>query len=156
MWPFTRKRRQTARPQSVPSASTPPSTRPFALGTPDQNGMVQVTPNAPTQDDVLSFLQRLPEDRELFFFDAFDGGGVNDSDPGSYVSVRRRDQEFAFQRGNHGWSSRWRLVPVEEIAALMLRNIEEPQANDPRAFLRSMRQIRLSAAHRPFGSLDFA
>ncbi|MBW8304672.1 MAG: hypothetical protein K0M78_12200 [Brevundimonas sp.] len=118
--------------------------------------MVQVTPHAPTRDDILSFLQRLPENQELFFFDAFEGGDVYDSDPGSYVSVRRRARELAFKRGNHGWSSRWRLAPIEEIAALMLRNIEEPHANDPRAILRSMRQIRLSAAHRPFESLDFA
>ena len=157
MWPFTRKRRKDE-PVKVAGATAPPtpSGLPFTFSAPDINGIVRVTPNGPTPADVLALLRGLPEHQELFFFDAYEGGGVGDSDPGSYVSVRRCGPDFAFMRGNHGWSSRWRRESIESVTSLMLRNLQEPSADDPAAYLKSMREIRLSGVHKKFDALDFA
>ncbi|KRB03212.1 hypothetical protein [Lysobacter sp. Root690] len=64
----------------------------------------------------LSLLAWLPEAYELRFYDQF---YPSVSDPGAYVSVRRKGRGFVYQLANHGWSSAWSHQSPQLLAAWM-------------------------------------
>ena len=68
------------------------------------------------QDTFLSLLAWLPEACELRFYDRF---YPSVSDPGAYVSVRRKGRGFVYQLANHGWSSAWSHQSPQLLAAWM-------------------------------------
>ena len=43
------------------------------------------------------------------------------SDPGAYVIFMKLDEQYVFQRTNHGWSSRWKPISVEKLLAYLSR-----------------------------------
>lgn len=62
-------------------------------------------------------LLSLAEKHELNFYDS---AFPSVSDPGAYVKIKREDQHYYMYRGNHGWSSGWKLETAEAILAYML------------------------------------
>lgn len=79
----------------------------------------EVSPQA-TVADFMSLLEWLPEDRELSFFDQY---FPSISDPGAYVSIRRRGALFSHFMGNHGWSRDWSLQSPELLARWLHMNL---------------------------------
>ena len=76
----------------------------------------------PTERDKLkALLTWLPEGLELGFFDRF---YPSMSDPGAYVTVRRRGEVLVHQLGNHGWSTEWARQSADLVAAWILINVE--------------------------------
>jgi|GEM_PF-4195781 len=61
-----------------------------------------------------SLLAWLPEACELRFYDQF---YPSVSDPGAYVSVRRKGRAFTYRLANHGWSSAWSPQSPQLLAA---------------------------------------
>lgn len=73
------------------------------------------------QETFLSLLAWLPEAFELRFYDRF---YPSVSDPGAYVSLRRKGRAFVCRLANHGWSSDWLHQSPELLAAWMaLQNL---------------------------------
>lgn len=57
---------------------------------------------------------------EIHYWDAFK---KSPTDPGGYVSaIRWDDENVAYMEGNHGWTSRWQVVPIAELAEHMQKN----------------------------------
>ncbi|MBQ7766280.1 MAG: hypothetical protein IJ397_05495 [Lachnospiraceae bacterium] len=53
----------------------------------------------------------------------WDADWYSPTDPGGYVSALRLDNErVAYKEGNHGWTSRWYIVTIKEMAEHMQKN----------------------------------
>ena len=53
----------------------------------------------------------------------WDADWYSPTDPGGYVSALRLDNErVAYMEGNHGWTSRWYIVTIKEMAEHMQKN----------------------------------
>ena len=53
----------------------------------------------------------------------WDADWYSPTDPGGYVSALRLDNEWvAYMEGNHGWTSRWYIVTIKEMAEHMQKN----------------------------------
>ena len=70
-------------------------------------------------------LQSLPPKHELRFYDA---SHPSPSDPGAYVHIRRRGEGYEMFKGNHGWSSGWKVQTAESLLTYM-RQVRQA-AND--------------------------
>lgn len=66
---------------------------------------------------VQATLLTLPEKHELRFYDA---KHPSPSDPGAYVQIRRHGEGYEMFKGNHGWSSGWKLATAESLYIYML------------------------------------
>jgi hypothetical protein len=64
-------------------------------------------------DKVRVILAGLPEDWRFNFYDR---KYRSPSDPGSYVEVARRGDDFWYMRANHGWHEPWQKLSLEEMA----------------------------------------
>ena len=59
-------------------------------------------------------------DDEILYWDA---DRKSSTDPGGYVTaLRLNEQQVAYMEGNHGWSSSWYIVSVEEMAKHIQKN----------------------------------
>ena len=59
-------------------------------------------------------------DDEIHYWDAYK---KSPTDPGGYVTALRLDEEHvAYMEGNHGWTSSWYIVSVEEMAGHIQKN----------------------------------
>ena len=59
-------------------------------------------------------------DNEIHYWDAFK---QSPTDPGGYVTALRLDDEcVAYMEGNHGWTSSWYIVTIEEMAKHIRKN----------------------------------
>ena len=70
--------------------------------------------------EITQFLQLLPENQRLSFYDQFHPG--TEEDPGVYVSIEKEGDYFVYMIANHGWSSKWTIQSVEFITAYILIN----------------------------------
>lgn len=59
-------------------------------------------------------------DEEINYWDAY---RKSPTDPGGYVTAIRLDGEtVAYKDGNHGWSSSWDIVSIQEMAERIQKN----------------------------------
>lgn len=59
-------------------------------------------------------------DDEIHYWDA---DRKSSTDPGGYVTALRLDKELvAYKEGNHGWTSSWYIVSVEDMAKHIQKN----------------------------------
>ena len=70
-------------------------------------------------------LLTLPAKHELRFYDA---SHPSPSDPGAYVHIRRQSDGYEMFKGNHGWSSGWKVKTAESLITYM-RQVRQA-AND--------------------------
>lgn len=84
----------------------------------------------------------LPRDCELTFYDQHYPG--TRGDPGAWVDVQRRDDQWRYRLGNHGWSSGWMAQSAAALAAWMALNVQaHPQVREP------LRELRLRDGAEP-------
>ncbi len=76
--------------------------------------------SVPTKDIVIKMLRVLTFEDWICFWDSFH---TSVTDPGGYVSAYMLDKNRAvYKEGNHGWSSDFEAVSVEDLAELMIKN----------------------------------
>lgn len=74
----------------------------------------------PEKDIVIKMLKVLTFDDEIFFWDYFHD---TVTDPGGYVTAYMLDNcRSVYMEGNHGWSSKFVAISVDELAELMIKN----------------------------------
>jgi len=76
--------------------------------------------SVPEIDVVTKMLKVLTFEDEIFFWDYYHD---TISDPGGYVSAYMLDDNRAvYMEGNHGWSSKFTTISVDELAELIIKN----------------------------------
>lgn len=93
------------------------------------------------QDTFLSLLAWLPQGHELHFHDPY---YPSVSDPGAYVTVRRRGEVFSYMLANHGWSSGWSNQSAQLLAAWMVLGQHERPVRNANLRRISVRQAQLA------------
>lgn len=86
------------------------------------NGMLKIvqTPSTPPIEKVVSLLKMITKKYELTFFDYYH---PQYSDPGAYCSAVVIDENtVSYMEGNHGWTSKWKEVFIEDFAIFMQKN----------------------------------
>ena len=93
----------------------------FCVGEEDERGYVAVScETIPDLTSLELLLSVLTFWEEIHYWDA---DKYSPTDPGGYVTALRWDAEsVAYMEGNHGWSSCWQVVSVEEMARHMQKN----------------------------------
>lgn len=76
----------------------------------------------------MNLLEWLPEDWELQFYDRY---YPSMSDPGAYVSIRKKFGVYSYRLGNHGWSSDTLKQSPQLLAAWLLLNSETQDNTRP-------------------------
>lgn len=66
------------------------------------------------------FLYSIPK---KFVFVFFDNYHPQISDPGAYVRVQQVGGNFLYSLANHGWSSEWKEIKVNELVDYILKNL---------------------------------
>lgn len=75
---------------------------------------------APTIDEALEMLKIFTFEDGIFFWNFFH---VTISDPGAYVIAYVLNQDRAvYEEGNHGWSSEYKAISLQELAELIIKN----------------------------------
>jgi hypothetical protein len=92
----------------------------------------------PSHSAFMALLASTPGGSELHFFDRF---YPTISDPGAYVRVQRKGDEFIYYLANHGWSNDWQRQSIEMIAAWIALN-----ARSLRARGNPLREVRVEPA----------
>ena len=73
-----------------------------------------------TKENIAEFLETLPENYQLSFFDNFH---PKISDPGTYVWVQHFNLDrFAYALHNHGWSSEWKQISKNDLVDYIYKN----------------------------------
>lgn len=93
----------------------------FQIGEEDARGNVTVSSERiPDLDILKKLILTMTFDDEIQYWDAYK---QSPTDPGGYVSALRWDEErVAYMEGNHGWTSSWYIVSVEEMAEHIQKN----------------------------------
>lgn len=93
----------------------------FAVSEEDERGNIAIESDSiPDLERLELLIAVMTFKEEIHYWDAFK---KSPSDPGGYVSAIRWDEEnVAYMEGNHGWTSRWQIVPITEMAAHMQKN----------------------------------
>ena len=72
-----------------------------------------------THAEAIALIEWLPDNCELSFYDQY---YPSNSDPGAYISVRKRFGDVTYQMGNHGWSSDRMKQSTDLLAAWLHLN----------------------------------
>ena len=93
----------------------------FCVGEEDERGYTAVScETIPELTALEMLLLSLTFRDEIHYWDKYK---VSPTDPGGYVTALRWNEEsVAYREGNHGWSSRWQIVPIAEMAEHMQKN----------------------------------
>ena len=93
----------------------------FCVGDEDERGDTVVScETIPGLTELEMLLLTLTFGDEIHYWDA---DKQSPTDPGGYVKALRWDVDsVAYMEGNHGWSSRWQIVSIEEMAKHMQKN----------------------------------
>jgi len=74
----------------------------------------------PEKDTAIKMLRVLSFEDWICFWDSYH---VSVTDPGGYVSAYMLDENRAvYKEGNHGWSSQYQAISVDDLAELMIKN----------------------------------
>lgn len=111
----------------------------FCVGEEDERGRIAVSSEKVPDTTVLEMLLLSMTFREeIRYWDAYK---VSPTDPGGYVTALRWDADsVAHREGNHGWSSRWEIVSIEEMAKHMQKNWDKD--DDSGAYLNRIQVSR--------------
>lgn len=74
-----------------------------------------------TKEQIKLFLETLPKNFEISFFDFFH---PQLSDPGAYISVQANGSSFLYMLGNHGWASCWKRINKSKLIDYIFNNRE--------------------------------
>lgn len=89
----------------------------------------------PSKDVVIKMLKQLTFEDCIFFWDYYH---ATVTDPGGYVSAYVLDGKRAvYMEGNHGWSSKFQAISLEELSELIIKNWDKDC--DGGAFLNSIK-----------------
>lgn len=95
----------------------------FGFKVSDEDERGRITVFSETVPDLLSLemlILTMTFHDEISYWDA---DKESPSDPGGYVTALRLDNErVAYMEGNHGWTGKWHIVSVEEMAKHMQKN----------------------------------
>lgn len=93
----------------------------FRIGKDDHRGRTQIyCENIPDLLSLEMLILTMTFQDEINYWDA---DWNSPTDPGGYVSALRLDNErVAYMEGNHGWTSRWYIVTIEEMAEHIQKN----------------------------------
>ncbi|MCR5804266.1 MAG: DUF3592 domain-containing protein [Clostridia bacterium] len=75
--------------------------------------------NTPTKEQIQGLLNLLSEKEELFFWNFYHWSG---SDPGAYISAYVANGKAIVRESNHGWSSGYKSIKMEDLIELIIRN----------------------------------
>lgn len=76
--------------------------------------------SVPAKDMVLKMLKFLDFEDCILFWDYYH---VTVTDPGGYVTAYMLDENRAvYMEGNHGWSSKFKVISVDELAEMVIKN----------------------------------
>lgn len=74
----------------------------------------------PSKETVLRMLRELDFEDSIIFWDYYH---ITVTDPGGYVRAYMIDEKKAvYMEGNHGWSSRFAAISIDDLADLMIKN----------------------------------
>jgi hypothetical protein len=110
----------------------------------ERQGIFEYVIRSPIPDDLAArIISGLRSDRELCFYDPF---YPSISDPGAYISVRQRNNLYAYLFGNHGWISRWQKQSVEFLSHYLKLCLPEhcPPKGQERLLLRSIEPLEIN------------
>ena len=83
-------------------------------------GVVVFSETIPKLNVLKKLIMTMTFDDEIHYWDA---DQKSPTDPGGYVTALRLDEEqVAYMEGNHGWTSSWYIVSVEEMAEHIQKN----------------------------------
>ena len=93
----------------------------FQVGEDDHRGRTQIyCENIPNLLSLEMLILTMTFQDEINYWDA---DWYSPTDPGGYVSALRLDNErVAYMEGNHGWTSRWYIVTIKEMAEHIQKN----------------------------------
>ena len=93
----------------------------FKVSEVDSRGEIAIEkPIIPDLSSLEELISILTFGEEIKFWDAY---RRSSTDPGAYVSALRLDEEnVAYMDGNHGWSTRWNIVSIQEMAKRIQKN----------------------------------
>lgn len=93
----------------------------FCVSEEDERGRIAVSGEIiPDLVSLEMLLLTLTFWEEIHYWDA---DTYSPTDPGGYVTALRWDADsVAYMEGNHGWSSRWKIVSIEEMAKHIQKN----------------------------------
>jgi len=63
-------------------------------------------------ETVRRLILEIPAGCEVMFYDR---NYPSPSDPGAFVTFRKKNSTYFFQRANHGWQTNWKSVKVDDL-----------------------------------------
>lgn len=96
----------------------------FAVSEKDSRGNCFIgMDNPPSVEVIKKLLSVMTENDEVFYWDYY---SPRLSDPGAYISILSdKDGRIIFKKANHGWSSKWSYIGIDEIAENIQKNWEK-------------------------------
>lgn len=93
----------------------------FKIGKEDERGKIAIeSENIPDLICLERLILILTFEETISYWDAY---RRSPTDPGGYVSALRLDTEtVAYMDGNHGWTSSWNIISIQEMAKRIQRN----------------------------------
>lgn len=93
----------------------------FEVSGEDERGKIAIArENVPDLICLEQLILILTFEEEINYWDAY---RKSPTDPGGYVTAIRLDVEtVAYMDGNHGWSSSWDVIPIQEMAKRIQKN----------------------------------
>lgn len=85
----------------------------------DRNGYYLCKDETPTAEQLKGLFNLLSEKEELFFWNYYHR---RISDPGSYVNASVVNGRAIMMEANHGWSSNYHNISLDDLAELIIRN----------------------------------
>ena len=83
-------------------------------------GVAVSSETIPELDALKKMILTMTFDDEINYWDA---DRKSPTDPGGYVTaLRLNEKQVAYKEGNHGWSSSWYIVSIEEMANHIKKN----------------------------------
>jgi len=73
------------------------------------------------EQTIKQLVEQIPPQMTVTFYDK---RYPSPSDPGAYVTFKRNGAQYAMNRGNHGWSSRWEVTSIERLVRYFLQCLE--------------------------------
>ena len=74
----------------------------------------------PSKEKVKELLSLLTYEQELCFWDEDYGNNIHD--PGRYIDVFNMGSQVIYRFANHGWSSGFEKMPLDDMASLIVKN----------------------------------
>lgn len=83
-------------------------------------GVAVFSKTIPQLDVLKKLILAMTFDDEIHYWDAY---RKSPTDPGGYVTaLRLNEEQVTYMEGNHGWTSSWYIVSIEEMAKHIQKN----------------------------------